>query len=98
MSGCSILTLTQYKERHDKIGHYIHGKVCKYYEIFDCKNNINTSQNQSQKQKEQLFSGTYRKIKHNMTDFVVKTNKRKTYLLIDMSLQADNNILVKEHN
>ena len=28
----SILT---YKERHDKIGHYIHWKICKYNGILD---------------------------------------------------------------
>ena len=33
MYGCSILTLAEYKESNDKIGHYIHWKICKYFEI-----------------------------------------------------------------
>ena len=28
-----ILTSMEYKERHDKIGHYIHWKIGKYYGI-----------------------------------------------------------------
>ena len=32
-----ILIQVEYEERHDKIGHYIHRKICKYYEILDCE-------------------------------------------------------------
>ena len=46
------------KSNADKIGYYIHLKVRKYYEYSIVKNGINTDQNQLQKQKELLFSGT----------------------------------------
>ena len=46
ISGYPILTEVGYKERHDKIGHYIHWKICKCYEYLILKNDINTKQNQ----------------------------------------------------
>ena len=39
-----------------------------------------------------------RKINHNRPDIVVKDFKRKTWLLIDMSVPRDNNISVKEYH
>ena len=38
--GCPILTPIEYIERHVKIGHYIHWKVCKYYGILDKQSTI----------------------------------------------------------
>ena len=37
MSGYPILTPTEYKERHDKMEHYIHWKIFKYCGILDCE-------------------------------------------------------------
>ena len=37
VSSCTIKTLIEYKERHDKIGRYIHWKICKYNGTLDCK-------------------------------------------------------------
>ena len=37
VSGCLILTLIEYKKRHDKIRYYIHWKLGKYYGILDCE-------------------------------------------------------------
>ena len=37
ISGCPILVPIEYKESHDKIGHYNHCKVVKYYKILDCE-------------------------------------------------------------
>ena len=31
VSGCSILTPTEYKNRHDRVGQYLHWKICKHY-------------------------------------------------------------------
>ena len=33
----------EHKEKNDEIRHYIHWKICKYYEILLCKNGLNTS-------------------------------------------------------
>ena len=33
VSRCPIVTLIEYKEKHNKIGHYIHWTICKYYGI-----------------------------------------------------------------
>ena len=33
MSGCSILIPIEYKEGHDKMGHYFHWKICEYNSI-----------------------------------------------------------------
>ena len=53
--GCSILTPLEYKEKLDKIGHYIHWKVCKYYRIMDFEKSSLTRP--IIEAKEQLFSG-----------------------------------------
>ena len=37
VSNCSILTSIEYIEMHNKVGHYIHWKVCKYFGILDCE-------------------------------------------------------------
>ena len=37
VSGCPILTLIEYKEKHDKIRHCIPWKVRKYYRVLDCE-------------------------------------------------------------
>ena len=36
-SGFSIATPIEYKEMHNKIGIYIHWKICKYNGILDCE-------------------------------------------------------------
>ena len=33
-----MITLTEYKERHDEMEHYIHWKICKYYRILISEN------------------------------------------------------------
>ena len=37
-SSYAILKSIEYKERHDKIGHYMHWKICKYFGILDREN------------------------------------------------------------
>ena len=53
LSGCLILTPIEIKERQDKIGNYIHRKVCKYYGVLDFEKWY------KQKQNELLFFGTW---------------------------------------
>ena len=33
VSGCSLLTPNEYKNRHDSVGQYLHWKICKEYSI-----------------------------------------------------------------
>ena len=33
VSGCSALTPSEYKYRHDRVGQYLHWKICRHYSI-----------------------------------------------------------------
>ena len=83
MSGCSILTLTEYKERHDNIGNYIYWKICKNYEIpkSEKKNSIHQLESVTEAKEDtflwDLAIQTDRKIKSNKPDQAVKNYKRK---------------------
>ena len=38
VSGCSILTPREYKTRHDRVGQYLHWKICNHFLVDTTKN------------------------------------------------------------
>ena len=101
VSGCPVLAPNKYKNRHDRVGQYLHWKICKSYKIETCEHWY--------KHKPQpVVEGdnitllwdftirTDRTIQANQPDTIVKDFKEKTCLLIDMSIPTDQNILAKE--
>ena len=101
VSGCPVLAPNKYKNRHDRVGQYLHWKICKSYKIETCEHWY--------KHKPQpVVEGdnitllwdftirTDRTIPANQPDTIVKDFKEKTCLLIDMSIPTDQNILAKE--
>ena len=38
ISGCSVLTPGKYKRRHDRIGQYLHWKICNHFKVSTKKN------------------------------------------------------------
>ena len=89
MFGCAILSPIEYKERHDKIGHCIYWKVCKYTGISDCEKGYKHQPEPITESKratilKDFVIQTDRKNNNNRADFVVKDCKRKTYFSIGM--------------
>ena len=103
VSGCSVLAPTEYLKRHNRIGQYIHWKLCNHY-------GMKTAKNWYEHHPEPVteigditllwdFSiHTDRTIKANRPDIVIKnkTEKQRMCTLIDVAVPADKNLAVKE--
>ena len=104
VSGCSVLAPKEYLQRHDRIGQYIHWKLCRHY-------GMKTVRNWYEHHPEPVteigdvtllwdFSiHTDRTIKANRPDIVIKNKKEKERMctIIDVAVPADNNLAVKEY-
>ena len=82
--------------------HFIHCYICRYYGILDCEKWYEHQPEPITESKRATFLWNCanlidRKIK-NKPDIVVNGTKRKTYLLIDMTVSTDNKISVKEYD
>ena len=100
VSGCSVLAPKEYKSRHDRVGQYLHWRICKYYLI-------STTANWYEHHPEPVTEGkdvsiswdfpvhTDRTIQANRPDIIVKDKKDNICLLIDMSVPSDNNVAAK---
>ena len=96
-----MLAPTEYKARHDRVGQYLHWKICRHYKI-------QTVEEWYKHQPEPVTEGphttilwdfsinTDRTIKANRPDIVIKDQREKTCILIDMSVPSDANISSKE--
>ena len=101
VSECSILTPTEYKNRHDRVGQYLHWKICEHY-------NTPHAEKLYEHKTQAIVEGEYttilwnfpintdRTIQANRPDIVIKDYKSKTCLLIDMTIPTDRNISVKK--
>ena len=100
-SGCLVLAPNEYKNRHDRVGQYLHCKICKSYKIETCEHLY-------EHKPQPVVEGdnvtllwdfpirTDRNIQANRADIIVMDFKKKTCLLIDMSIPTDQNIPAKE--
>ena len=101
MSGCLVLAPNEYKIRHDRVGQYLHWKICKSHKIETCEHWY-------EHKPQQVVEGdnvtllwnfpirTDRTIQANRPDIIVKDFKEKTCLLINMSIPTDQNVPAKE--
>ena len=98
ISGCSVLAPNEYKNRHDRLGQYIHWKMCQHYG----KNVPNKWYEHHPEPVTQIGDTTIlwdfsihtdRTIKANRPDITVR-NKKDT-ILIDMAVPSDKNIASK---
>ena len=97
MSGCSILTPNEYKNRHDRVGQNLNWKICRHYLI-------STPAKWYEHHPDPVTEGkdvsilwdfpihTDRTIQANRPDIVIKGKRNNTCLLIDMSVPSDNNV------
>ena len=102
VAGCPILAPKEYKERHEKMGQYIHWIACQHY-------NAQHAEHWYEHHLEPVTEGndatilwdftihTDRSVKANRPDITVKDHKEKTCLLIDMTVPSDRNISLKEY-
>jgi len=101
VSGCSILTPNEYKNRHDRVGQYLHWKIFRHY-------SISTPSNWYEHHPDPVTEGkdvsilwdfpihTDRTIQASRPDIAIKDKRNNTCLLIDMSVPSDNNVAAKE--
>ena len=100
MSGCSIFTSTEYKNRHDRVGEYLHWKISKHCKTphtekwYEHKTPPVVGESTTILWDFQI--NTDRTIQANRPDIVIKDYKSRTCLLIDMTIPTDRNISVKE--
>jgi len=101
VSGCSILAPNEYKNRHDRVGQYIHWKVCKHYDIETTEKWYEHKpapvvENKTVTLLWDFSIHTDRTIQANRPDIVIKDKVKRTCQLIDMSVPSDNNVSAKE--
>ena len=100
VSGCPQLAKSEYINRHDKAGTYLHWKICR-------ANNIKTTDKWYEHEPPTVTENnditilwdmpihTDREIKANRPDIVIKNRNENTCLLIDMSIPSDLNTSIK---
>ena len=101
ISGCTILAPNEYTNRHNRVGQYIHWKICNHYHIETPKKLYeNKSLPIVDTPKVTIIWDfpirTDRKAQANRPDIVVKHKQNKTCQLIDISLPSDSSIFAKE--
>ena len=101
VSGCPVLTPSEYKNRYDRIGQYIHWKACQNFHLpcaakwYEHKP-PQVGENDKVTILWDFTINTDRTIQANRPDIVIKNNKQKTYLMIDMTVPTDRNVSAKE--
>ena len=101
ISGCTILAPNEYTNRHNRVGQYIHWKICNHY-------NIETPNKWYEHKPLPVVDTpkvtilwdfpirTDRTIQANRPDIIIKHKQNKTYQLTDMSVPLHSNISAKE--
>ena len=100
VSGCSILTPNEYKNRHDRVGLYLHWKICKHFSIGTQGNWYEHHPAPVTKVKDAIVLWDFpihtdRTIQANRPDIVIKDKANNTCLFIDMSNPSDRNVSAK---
>ena len=102
ISGCPTLAKAEYIQRHNKVGQYIHWKICQHYKM-------NVSNTWYQHETPPVLENdratilwdfsiqTDRTIKANRPDIVIKDKTEKTCLLLDVSIPSDRNTSLKTY-
>ena len=101
ISGCTILAPNEYTNRHNRVGQYIHWKICNHY-------NIETPNKWYEHKPLPVADTTKvtipwdfpirtdRTIQASRPDIIIKHKQNKRCQLIDMSMPSDSNISTKE--
>jgi hypothetical protein len=101
ISGCPMLANTEYTQRHNKVGQYIHWKICQHFQLPTTgkwyeHHPSTVCENEKVSVLWDMPITTDREIKANRPDIVIKDHNNKTCLLIDMTIPSDRNVGLKE--
>ena len=100
VSGCPILAPTEYLNRHDRLGQYIHWCLCKNFCLPHERNwwehkPPKVIENKNATILWDFDIHTDRTIQANRPDIAVKNHNDKTCFLIDMPVPSDTNVSLK---
>ena len=101
ITGCSTLAHTEYKNRHDRVGQYLHWKICRHYGL-PCHEKWYEHKPPPVLEGKDVtllwdFSvHTDRTIQANRPDIIIKDVRARKCLIIDMAVPSDKNISSKE--
>ena len=101
ISGCTILAPNEYTNRHNRVGQYIHWKICNHYNIETPEKWYEHKPLPAVDTPEvtilwDFLIRTDRTIQANRSDIVIKYKQNKTCQFIDMSVPSDSNISAKK--
>ena len=101
VSGCPIMTLNKYLQRHDRLGGYIHWKIYQHYNALYAKNWCEYKPQKVVETESATISWDFtiftdRAIQANKSDITIKDHKEKIFKLIDFTFPVDINISAKE--
>jgi len=104
MSACPVLAKEEYIKRRDKVCAQLHFNICKGTGLqLDKKHwyeHVPKSVETSQGSKVTIFWNqqvqTDRTIPNNKRDTIIHDNEKGTYVLIDVAISGDRNVIKKE--
>ena len=101
ISGCHVLAPNEYQNRHDRVGQYLHWKICKHYDLPTDRNWYNHKPKPVVENEKAIILwdfpiNTDRTIQANRPDIIVKDYETRKCLMIDMTVPTDRNVSVKE--
>ena len=101
VSGCPVLTKSEFMQRHDQAASYMHWKVCKEFGLpaADTWYNHNPETVISSGQVTLIWDmqiHTDKEIKANKPDIIIKDHANNTCQLINMTIPSDINVSIKE--
>jgi len=105
ISACPILTKEKCIKRHDRVGAQLHFNICKetgvqldkkkhWYE--HVPESVKTSQGGKVTMLWNQKIQTDRTIPNNIPDIIIRDNEKGTYMLIDVAISGDRNVIKKE--
>lgn len=97
VSGCPVIRPTEYKARHDRVGQYIHWKICQHFKAPHSKNWYEHKPEAVVETKNATILWDFpiqtdRKIDANKPDITIKDHINKSCLLIELMFPMDKNL------
>ena len=97
VSGCLVIRHTEYKNRRDGVGEYIHWKICQHYKVQYHKNWYEHKpelvvETESVTIPWNFAIHTDRKIDANKPDITIRDHKINSCLLVELMFPKDKNL------
>ena len=100
VSGCSLLAIKEYIDRHNRVATYVHWMLCRHYKFETPKQWYKHEVNQVVENNLVTILWDFpiqtdRTIRANRPDIIIRDKKEKTCYLIDVSIPTDKNTSLK---